>query len=103
MKDIADPDKDGKKVAISATVVEVEEKKFTSKKTGDVETFCKLTLQQNNDMGELVVWPEEYKNARPKLIDAKNKLIVCMATVKYSDYAGQNNLQLTRHNLIEVL
>lgn len=103
LKDIADPDKDGKKVAISATVVEVEEKKFTSKKTGDVETFCKLTLQQNNDMGELVVWPEEYKNARPKLIDAKNKLIVCMATVKYSDYAGQNNLQLTRHNLIEVL
>ncbi len=103
LKDIADPDKDGKKAAISATIVEMEEKKFTSKKTGDIETFCKITLQQNNDMSELVIWPEEYRTAREKLVNAKNKLIVCMAMIKYSDYAGQNNLQLTRNNLIEII
>ena len=103
LRDILDLDKDGKKVAISATVVEMEEKKFTSKKTGEIETFCKITLQQNNDMSELVIWPEEYRTARAVLLNAKNKLIVFMAQVKYSEYTGQNNLQLTKQNFIEVI
>lgn len=103
LHDTFDPSKDGKRVAISATIVDMEERKFTSKKTGNVETFCKITLQQNNDMAELVVWPEEYMSAREKLLHAKNKLIVCMALVRYSDYAGQNNLQITKNNLIEII
>ena len=103
LKDIVPQEKDGKKAAICATIVEVEEKKFTNKKTGETETFCKITLQQNNDMSELVVWPEEYRTAREKVINAKNKMIACMAAIKYSDYAGQNNLQITRNNLIEII
>lgn len=103
LKDTLSDDKDGRKAAIAATIVEIEEKKFTSKKTGEQEVFCKVTLQQNNDMAELVIWPEEYRNARALLVDAKNKLIICMATVKYSEYVGHNNLQLTRNNFIEII
>jgi DNA polymerase-3 subunit alpha len=94
---------DGKKVGVCATVVEVEEKKFKSKKTGGEETFCKLLLQQNNDLCECIVWPEEYKSMRPQLINSKNKLIIFSATVKYSDYAGKNNLQFMKRSLLEVL
>ena len=94
---------DGKKVGVCATVVEVEEKKFKSKKTGGEETFCKLLLQQNNDLCECIVWPEEYKSMRPQLIDSKNKLIIFSATVKYSDYAGKNNLLFMKRSLLEVL
>ena len=103
LKDTLASEKDGKKAAICATIVEIEEKKFTSKKTGDIETFCKVTLQQNNDMSELVIWPEEYHTARAKIMNAKDKLIVCMVAIKYSDYMGQNNLQITRNNLIEII
>lgn len=103
VRDIFDLDRDGKKVAISATIVEMEERKFTSKKTGEVETFCRITLQQNNDMTELVIWPDEYRTARGELINAKNKLIVCMAQIKYNEYSGQNGLVLTKQNLLEVI
>lgn len=94
---------DGKKVGICATIVEVEEKKFKSKKTGSEEIFCKLLLQQNNDLCECIVWPEEYKSMRPQLISSKNKLIIFSASVKYSDYAGKNNLQFMKRSLLEVL
>lgn len=103
LKDTLSDDKDGRKAAIAATIVEMEEKKFTSKKTGEQETFCKITLQQNNDMAELVIWPEEYRNARALLMGAKNKLIICMAQIRYSEYAGHNNLQMTRNNFIEII
>lgn len=103
LKDTLSDDKDGRKVAIAATVVEIEEKKFTSKKTGEQETFCKLTLQQNNDLAELVIWPDEYRNVRSIVFGAKDKLIVCMALCRYSEYVKHNNLQLTRNPLIEIL
>lgn len=103
LQSITPNEMDGKKVGVCATVVEVEEKKFKSKKTGDEETFCKLLLQQNNDLCECIVWPEEYKSMRPQLIDSKNKLIIFSATVKYSDYAGKNNLQFMKQSLLEVL
>lgn len=103
LKEILDPDEDGRRAAICATIAEIEEKKFNSKKTGETETFCKITLQQNNDVSELVIWPEEYRKAREKLLYAKSKFIICMATIKYSDYIGMNNLQLTKHNFIEII
>lgn len=103
LKDTLNDEKDGRKAAIAATIVDIEEKKFTSKKTGEQETFCKVTLQQNNDIGELVIWPEEYRTSRALLINAKNKLIICMVHIRYSDYVGHNNLQLTRSNIIEVI
>lgn len=102
LKDISAPEVDGKKVAVCATVADIEEKKFTSKKTGEVETFCKLTLQQNNDICECIVWPEEYASHRGTLINAKNKLIIFSATVKYSDYSKQNDLQFYKNSLLEI-
>lgn len=102
LKDISAPEVDGKKVAVCATVADIEEKKFTSKKTGEVETFCKLTLQQNNDICECIVWPEEYASHRGTLVAAKDKLIIFSATVKYSDYSKQNDLQFYKNSLLEI-
>ncbi len=96
-------EKDGKRAAVCATIVEIEEKKFNSKRTGNTETFCKVVLQQNNDMTELVLWPEEYYDIRDKIINAKNKMIACMVAIKYSEYAKQNSLSLTKHKFIEII
>ncbi len=103
LKNIFDSEKDGKKVAIAATITEIDEKKFINKKTAEQETFCKLTLQQNNDTCELLVWPEEYRTARASLLNAKNKIIVCLAKVRYSDFASTNNLCLTRQLVFEII
>jgi DNA polymerase-3 subunit alpha len=103
LQGIAPKEEEGKKVAICATVVEVEEKKFKNKKTGDMETFCKMVLQQNNNTCECIVWPEEYAEHRGKLLNAKDKLIIFSAIVKYSDYTEKNNLQFIRKSIVEVL
>lgn len=102
-KDVADDTNDGKKASIAATIVDVEEKKYQSPKTGHTETFCKLTLQQNNDICECTVWPDEYDKFRSQLQSAKNKLIIFSGVVKYSDYTGKNNLQFTRNTKLDVL
>ena len=102
-KDVAEEGSDGKRASIAATVVDVETKNFKSTKTGRTEKFCKLTLQQNNDICECVVWPEEYDKFRPQLQSAKDRLIVFSCTIKYSDYIGKNSLQFTRNSKLEVL
>lgn len=103
LKDIVKPELDGTKAVVCATIIEIDEKKFTSKRTGEQEVFCKITLQQNNDIANLIIWSSEWKNARAQIIDNKNKIIICMAGIRYSDFSGKNELQLTRNNLIDVL
>lgn len=103
LADIVKPELDGTKAIVCATIIEIDEKKFTSKKTGEQEVFCKLTLQQNNDTTNLIIWSSEWKNARAQIINNKNKIIICMAGVRYSEFSGKNELQLTRNNLIDIL
>ena len=109
LKNIQDPDYDGKRVAICANIVDIEEKKFKDKKTGENRVFCKLLLQQNNDLVEMVIWNDEWMNVRAilckggSLSSAKNKMLICSAQVKYSDYTGGNNLQLYKSSIIDIL
>lgn len=109
LKNIQDPDYDGKLVAICANIVDIEEKKFKDKKTGENRVFCKLLLQQNNDLVEMIIWNDEWMNVRVTLCKggplscAKNKMLICSAQVKYSDYTGGNNLQLYKSSIIDIL
>lgn len=109
LKNIQDPDYDGKRVAICTNIVDIEEKKFKDKKTGENRVFCKLLLQQNNDLVEMIIWNDEWINVRATLCKggplscAKNKMLICSAQVKYSDYTGGNNLQLYKSSIIDIL
>lgn len=102
-KEIYDDDCDGRKTAVAATIVDFKEKKFKSSKTNRTETFCTLTLQQNNDICECVIWPEEYDKNRPQLMACKNKIIVFSGIIKYSEYVGKNQLQFTRNTQFEII
>lgn len=109
LKNVKEDDYDGKRVAICASIVEIEEKKFLDKKTGANKTFCKVLLQQNNDLVEMVIWNDEWANLRFKFCNggspssAKNKMIICSAQVKYSDFAGGNNLQIYKSSVVEIM
>lgn len=103
LREISDPDKEEEKVAVCATVAEISENKFESKKTGHTETFCKITLQQNNDTCAMVIWPEEYAILRGELLQSKNRLVIFNGFVKYSDYSGKNEIWLNKRSQLQVL
>lgn len=103
LKEVMDDENDGRRAAIAATVADYEEKKLTSKKTGKKESYAKLIIQQNNDLCECLVWPEEFIKFREQLINCKNKLIIFSAMVRYSDFNGKNNLSFTRNTKLEIL
>lgn len=103
LSEITDPMCDGEKLAVCATVVEVTEKQFDSKRTGNTETFATVVLQQNNDICELTIWPEEYARFRGDLLRAKNRLIVFNGYVKYNDFSGKNGVSLNKRSMLEVI
>ena len=109
LKNTQNDECDGKRVAICASIADIEEKKYKSKETGENKVFGKLLLQQNNDLVELVVWNDEWSRVRgifangSTISNAKNKMLVCTAQVRYSDFAGHNNLQLYKSSIVEVI
>ena len=85
-------DSEGKKIALCATVTEMEEISYKDKKTGEKKHICKLHLQQNNDTIKLVCWNDFYIENKAELRNIKDKIIIVSAIVKFNDYSGGNSL-----------
>lgn len=100
IKDAFLKESEGKRIAVCATVLEHDEVEYQDKKTGEKKTFCKLKLQQNNDIIELVMWDDFYKANRDKVIQSKNKMIIVSTIIKYSDYSGCHCLQTYKSSML---
>ncbi|MDR1504141.1 MAG: DNA polymerase III subunit alpha [Prevotella sp.] len=91
---------EGKRIAVCATVVEVDEMSYKNKSTGEKKQFCKLKLQQNNDLIELVCWNDFYLEKKEILSGLKNKVIIITTIIKYSDYTGANSLNTYKSSIL---
>lgn len=103
LRDVLDPASDGRRAAVCATVAEVTEASYKDKTTGERKKFCKLTLQQNNDVAELVCWNDFYAAHHEQIVELKDRIVIISAMVKYSDYNGGNSLQTYKSSLIHIV
>lgn len=94
---------EGKKIALCATVTEMEEISYKDKKTGEKKHICKLHLQQNNSVIKLVCWSDFYEENKTGLRDIKDKIIIVSAVVKYNDYSGGNSLNTYKTSRLFIL
>lgn len=100
LRDALSPDNEGKRIAVCATVAEFSEISYKDKTTGEKKKFCKMKLQQNNDLMELVIWNDFYASHKSEISNLKDKMIITTCIVKYSEYAGANSLQNYKTSLL---
>lgn len=93
-------DNEGKRIAVCATVIEQDEVSYKDKQTGENKRFCKLKLQQNNDLIELVLWNDFYLEHKANIKDLKDKMIIVTAIVRYNDYTGTNSLNTFKTSIL---
>ena len=101
LRDALIMENEGKRIAVCATVIEVEELSYKDKETGDRVLFAKLKLQQNNDLIETVCWNDFYSEKRKEIAGLKDKIIILSAAIKYSDYSGANTLNTIKTSILE--
>jgi len=99
-QDAKDLDNEGKRIGVCATVIEVVESSYKDKATGEKKHFCKLKLQQNNELMELVCWNDFYIENKKMINELKDKIIIMSAVIKYSDYMGSNSLNTYRTSVL---
>ena len=103
LRDVLAPSGDGRRAAVCATVTELGEHTYKDRTTGERKRFVKLTLQQNNDVAEMVCWSETCEAHRDKIPALKDRIVIVSGMVKYSDYSGTNTLQSTKSTLIHIV
>lgn len=86
-----------------ATIIDVEEKRYTDKSTGKKKRYGKISLQQNIDTAMLVIWNDCWEDVRGQFMKAKDRVLVCVASVKWSDYDEKNNLQLNKNACYQLI
>ena len=92
-----------KKGIVSATITDVEEKSFKDKQTGQRKKFGKISLQQNIDTTQLVMWSDVWEDVKSKFFKANGRILVCVAQVKWSDYDEKNTLQLNKGAFYQII
>lgn len=100
LREVMDPDNEGRRAAVCATVTETAEVGYTDKTTGERKKFCKLTLQQNNDLLETVLWSDFYQAHRAEVAALKGRVVILTAGIKYSDFSGCNTLNSYKTSLL---
>ena len=73
---------------------------YKDKSSGEKKLFCKVVLQQNNDMMELIIWSDYYMANKALIAGMKNKVIIATAMIRYSEYTGTNSLNTFKTSLI---
>lgn len=100
LREVMDPDNEGRRAAVCATVTETTEVSYTDKTTGERKKFCKLMLQQNNDLQEAVLWSDFYEAHRTEVATLKGRVVILTASIKYSDFSGCNTLNSYKTSLL---
>lgn len=100
LRDALVMENEGKKVAVCATVTDVEELSYKDRTTGDRVTFCKMTLQQNTDTIEAVCWNDFFSIRRAEIMGLKDRIVVLTGIIRYSDYSGVNTLHTTKTSIL---
>mgnify|MGYP001519838336 FL=1 len=103
LHDVLDPASDGRRAAVCASVTELSEHTYKDRTSGERKRFIKLTLQQNNDVAEMVCWSETCEAHREEISALKDRIVIVSGMVKYSDYSGTNNLQSTKSTIIHIV
>lgn len=103
LRDALIMENEGKRIAVCATVIDVEELSYKDKQTGDRVGFAKLKLAQNNDLIEAVCWNDCYTQHRKLISEAKDKIVILSGVIKYSDYSGSNSMNSMKTSIIEIV
>lgn len=103
LREVLDPESDGRRAAVCATVADLVEASYKDKTTGEWKKFVKLTLQQNNDVAELVCWNDFYAAHHDRIASLKDRIVIVSAMVRYSDYNGGNSLQSYKSSILFIV
>lgn len=85
-----------KKAAVVGTIIEVHEKTYKSHQDGQTKHFGKVTLQQNTQTAEMILWDAAWVENKHLFVKQEGTIIAAVATIKWSDYNERNELQVSK-------
>lgn len=84
------------KAAIAGTIVEVHEKTYKSRQDNSTKHFGKITLQQNTNTAEMVLWDAAWAENKHLFVKREGTIIAAIVNVKWSDYNERNEFQVNK-------
>lgn len=100
-EDLHDVFYDARKGVVCCSIVDVVDKSYKDKQTGENKHFGKITLQQNTQTNILTIW-DDWAVLKDKFKSSEGKIMVAVVNVKWSDYDEKNVLQINKSTFLEI-
>lgn len=94
---------EGSKVIVCSTIADVMDSSYTDKQTGEKRRFGKVTLQQDNETIELVIWNDGWINMDKLFLENIGKIVVAVCYVKYNPRSGSTNLSCSSKSFVKIV
>lgn len=100
VQDILDLENETHKCSLCAFIADGSEISYKDKTTGENKIFCKLELQVNNDIVEMVLWDDFYKSCGYNISELKGRIVLTSGVIRYSEYTGKNCIHSGKNSKI---
>lgn len=85
---------------LCATIVEVIDKTYKDKQDGSTKHFGKITVRQNNYLGQITVWANAWEQCRDKFMGKVNRLVIAAVRTEWSEYDSMNVLRINNNAFV---
>ena len=89
--------------AVCATIIEVQDKSFKDKKTGETKHFGKIQVRQNTDIATIILWPDAWEDKKHLFTGKVGRMFISAVMVKYSDYEQKYVMNITPKSFTKIL
>ena len=89
--------------AVCATIIEVQDKSFKDKKTGETKHFGKIQVRQNTDIATIILWPDAWDDKKHLFTGKVGRMFISAVMVKYSDYEQKYAMNITPKSFTKIL
>ena len=85
---------------LCATIVEVIDKTYKDKQDGSTKHFGKITVRQNNYLGQITVWANAWEQCKDKFMGKVNRLVIAAVRTEWSEYDSMNVLKINNNAFV---
>lgn len=85
---------------LCATIVEVVDKTYKDKQDGSTKHFGKITVRQNNYLGQMTIWANAWEQCKDKFMGKVNRLVIAVCRTEWSEYDSMNVLRINNNAFV---
>lgn len=85
---------------LCASIVEVINKSYKDKQTGETKHFGKIQVKQNNHLGQILIWASAWDDCKHNFIGKEGQTFIAVCRTEWSEFDEKNIIKINNNAFV---